>query len=237
MADPIARNERSDIARLEPFADARRHVVADEGLHPARPGQAAERQRPRIYPKRPRHRDRRLSRVESRAVPETSVDRPETHPASAHALDLVSPLDALTARQAEETTVVAAYESQGWRERVEELQQRRRPARGHGHGHRDALALEDSRRGDRARERPVAGRPATPDPQEPQQYGEHRDDQLGPARQHAEHEPPGTDRHDREGQRREPRGHPVSSVFGAGTWVRRSSTTCAADSFVTQSSG
>src|SRR5207253_3310207 len=96
VADPITRNERSDIARLEPFADARRHVVADEGLHPARPGQAAKRQRSRIYPKLPRHRDRHLSRLESGAVPQTGVDGPETHPASAHALDLVSPLDALT---------------------------------------------------------------------------------------------------------------------------------------------
>ena len=75
-------------------------------------------------------------------------------------------LERLAAARLRETfdAVMAADESQGRRERLEQLQQRRAPARAHGHGHRDALTFEDSRRRDRASERPVAGRPAAPDP-------------------------------------------------------------------------
>src|SRR5262249_11886962 len=110
-------------------------------------------------------------------------------------------------------------------------------ARGHGHRDSDALALQHALGRERAGERPLVPSLGPADPAQPEQQRQDDDDQLGPARQDAEDEPPRGDRDDREGQRREPHGHRDSSVFGAGTCVRRSSTTWVAESFVTQSSG
>ncbi len=143
MPDPVAGRELADVAGLDAFPERGGDVVAHRGLGADRPGQAPERDDPRIDAHRRGGDVAMLPAAQAEPVARADRDRAQVvHPAPREA-QLVAPFDRVARAQGHHRAMAAGSKLGAGRKRAQQLDQGDGRAGRDRHRDRHGAALEE----------------------------------------------------------------------------------------------